>query len=70
MQGLVPELEGKTVVIPLCGGNVDTPLLGRVLERGYVYISIIHYCIHLFIYFLLEYFLLILVLLLMDVLYV
>jgi threonine dehydratase len=37
MQGLVPELEGKTVVIPLCGGNVDTPLLGRVLERGYVY---------------------------------
>jgi threonine dehydratase len=34
MQGLLPELAGKTVVLPLCGGNVDTPLLGRVLERG------------------------------------
>jgi threonine dehydratase len=34
LQGLLPELEGKKVVIPLCGGNVDTPVLGRVLERG------------------------------------
>lgn len=34
LQGLLPELEGKRVVIPLCGGNVDTPVLGRVLERG------------------------------------
>jgi threonine dehydratase len=34
LQGLLPELEGKTVVIPLCGGNVDTPVLGRVIERG------------------------------------
>jgi threonine dehydratase len=34
LQGLLPELEGKTVVVPLCGGNVDTPVLGRVLERG------------------------------------
>jgi threonine dehydratase len=34
LQGLLPELQGKTVVIPLCGGNVDTPVLGRVLERG------------------------------------
>lgn len=25
---------GKTVVLPVCGGNVDTPILGRVLERG------------------------------------
>lgn len=25
---------GKTVVLPVCGGNVDTPVLGRVLERG------------------------------------
>ncbi len=22
------------MVLPLCGGNVDTPVLGRVLERG------------------------------------
>jgi len=21
-------------VLPLCGGNIDTPILGRVLERG------------------------------------
>lgn len=34
LQGLLPELEGKKVCIPLCGGNVDTPVLGRVLERG------------------------------------
>jgi threonine dehydratase len=27
-------LQGKRVVVPLCGGNVDTPVLGRVLERG------------------------------------
>jgi threonine dehydratase len=24
------------VVIPLCGGNIDTTVLGRVLERGLV----------------------------------
>ena len=34
MEGLLPELAGKTVVIPLCGGNVDVPVLGRVIERG------------------------------------
>jgi threonine dehydratase len=34
LQGLLPELEGKNVVIPLCGGNIDTPVLGRVLDRG------------------------------------
>lgn len=34
IQGLLPELKGKKVVIPLCGGNVDTPVLGRVIERG------------------------------------
>jgi threonine dehydratase len=32
--GRVPELKGKNVVLPLCGGNIDTPILGRVLERG------------------------------------
>jgi len=34
LAGLLPELKGKTVVLPLCGGNIDTPILGRVLERG------------------------------------
>ena len=36
IQGLLPELKGKIVVIPLCGGNIDTTVLGRVLERGLV----------------------------------
>jgi len=27
-------LEGKKVVTVLCGGNIDTPVLGRVIERG------------------------------------
>ncbi len=30
----VPELKGKKVVLPLCGGNIDTSVLGRVIERG------------------------------------
>ncbi|XP_033637122.1 L-threonine ammonia-lyase-like [Asterias rubens] len=30
----LPELKGKRVAIPLCGGNIDTTVLGRVLERG------------------------------------
>ncbi|MCU0787150.1 MAG: threonine ammonia-lyase [Verrucomicrobia bacterium] len=34
LAGQVPELAGRTVVLPLCGGNIDTPILGRVLERG------------------------------------
>jgi len=34
LAGLAPELKGKNVVLPLCGGNIDTPILGRVLERG------------------------------------
>jgi threonine dehydratase len=34
LAGLLPELRGKSVVLPLCGGNIDTPILGRVLERG------------------------------------
>ena len=29
----VPELKGKNVVLPLTGGNIDIPILGRVLER-------------------------------------
>src|ERR1017187_8187602 len=34
LAGLVPELKGKNIVLPLCGGNIDTPILGRILERG------------------------------------
>lgn len=34
LQGLLPELTGKKVVVALCGGNIDTTALGRVLERG------------------------------------
>lgn len=32
--GMLPEIKGKNVVLPLTGGNIDTPILGRVLERG------------------------------------
>eukprot|EP00096_Caligus_rogercresseyi_P012297 TRINITY_DN5100_c0_g1_i1.p1 TRINITY_DN5100_c0_g1~~TRINITY_DN5100_c0_g1_i1.p1 ORF type:complete len:493 (+),score=109.45 TRINITY_DN5100_c0_g1_i1:165-1481(+) len=34
LAGHLPELLGKKVVIPLCGGNIDTTILGRCLERG------------------------------------
>ena len=34
LAGLVPELKGKKVVLPLCGGNIDLNILGRVIERG------------------------------------
>ena len=30
----VPELKGQKVIVPLCGGNIDTTILGRVIERG------------------------------------
>ncbi|EDQ90436.1 uncharacterized protein MONBRDRAFT_16023, partial [Monosiga brevicollis MX1] len=30
----LPELKGKKVVCLLCGGNIDVPVIGRVLERG------------------------------------
>ena len=26
--------KGKNVVIPLCGGNIDTTVMSRVIERG------------------------------------
>jgi threonine dehydratase len=32
--GLLPELRGKNVVLPLCGGNIDMNILGRIIERG------------------------------------
>ena len=28
------DLRGKKVVLPLCGGNIDTNMLGRIIERG------------------------------------
>lgn len=31
---LVPELEGRNVVLLLCGGNIDLNTLDRVIERG------------------------------------
>ena len=34
LAGVVPELRGKKVVLPLCGGNIDTQMLGRIIERG------------------------------------
>ena len=34
LAGLVPELAGRNVVLPLTGGNIDTTVLGRILERG------------------------------------
>ena len=34
LAGLLPQLKGKKVVVPLCGGNIDTSTLGRILERG------------------------------------
>jgi len=29
-----PDLKGKKVVVPLCGGNIDSTTLGRVIDRG------------------------------------
>ena len=34
--GKLPHLEGRTVVLALCGGNIDTNMLGRVLDIGLV----------------------------------
>jgi len=34
LAGLVPELAGKKIVLPLSGGNIDMNTLGRVIERG------------------------------------
>jgi threonine dehydratase len=34
LAGLVPELSGRRVVLPLCGGNIDLTTLDRVIERG------------------------------------
>lgn len=29
-----PDMKGKNIIVPLCGGNIDTTVLGRVLDRG------------------------------------
>jgi threonine dehydratase len=34
LEALPPELKGRKVVLPLCGGNIDTSTLGRIIERG------------------------------------
>lgn len=34
LAGLVPELQGKTVALLLCGGNIDLNTVDRVIERG------------------------------------
>ncbi|KAF5301204.1 hypothetical protein FQA39_LY10790 [Lamprigera yunnana] len=34
LAGQLDELKGKRVVLNLCGGNIDTTILGRCLERG------------------------------------
>ncbi|XP_014475168.1 PREDICTED: L-threonine ammonia-lyase isoform X2 [Dinoponera quadriceps] len=34
LAGQLDELKGKRVVLLLCGGNIDTTVLGRCLERG------------------------------------
>ena len=34
LAGLLNDLRGKTVVLPLCGGNIDMNVLGRIIERG------------------------------------
>ncbi|KDR16615.1 uncharacterized protein LOC110832432 isoform X2 [Zootermopsis nevadensis] len=34
LAGHLDELKGKRVVLPLCGGNIDTTILGRCLDRG------------------------------------
>jgi threonine dehydratase len=36
LSGKLPELAGKRVVLPLCGGNIDPNILSRVIERGLV----------------------------------
>ncbi len=37
MAGLLPGLEGKKVVLTICGGNIDPAILSRVIEKGLVH---------------------------------
>jgi len=34
LSGELPDLGGKCVVLPLCGGNIDPAMIDRVIERG------------------------------------
>jgi threonine dehydratase len=34
LMGRTSELDGKKVVLVLCGGNIDVTVLGRIIERG------------------------------------
>jgi threonine dehydratase len=34
LDGSLPDLAGKNVVLPICGGNIDPNMLMRVIERG------------------------------------
>jgi threonine dehydratase len=36
MAGKLPGLQGKTVVLGVCGGNIDPAILSRVIEKGLV----------------------------------
>lgn len=36
MAGKVPQLQGKKIVLPFCGGNIDPSILNRVVEHGLV----------------------------------
>ena len=36
LAGLLPELQGKRVVLVVCGGNIDPAVLSRVIELGLV----------------------------------
>jgi threonine dehydratase len=37
MAGLLPRLQGKNVVLTVCGGNIDPAVLSRVIEKGLVH---------------------------------
>ena len=34
LAGALPDFTGKCVALPLCGGNIDPAMIGRVIERG------------------------------------
>ncbi len=36
LAGKLPQLAGKRVVLPFCGGNIDPAILSRVIEKGLV----------------------------------
>jgi threonine dehydratase len=36
LSGKLPDLAGKKIVLPFCGGNIDPGILNRVIEKGLV----------------------------------